>query len=105
MYLDTIPAHVFDTHGEANEAIRALGSSGFDVEQLALVGTRGPAVVAVGGIGVLHSALAGIGVVRAQVVPFEVALAGGKFVLVVQGNAQEQARAAAVLADGSRQVS
>ena len=104
MHLDPIPAHVFDTHGEASQAIQALGTSGFDVGQLALVGTRGPAVVAVGGIGVLHCALAGIGVVRAQVVPFEAALAGGKFVLLVQGSAQEQARAATVLAGGSRQV-
>ena len=88
MHQETIPAHVFDTHSEANLAIQALGSSGFDVEQLALVGTRGPAVVAVGGIGVL----------RAQVLPFEAALASGKFVLLVQGNCQEQARAAAVLA-------
>ena len=98
MHQETIPAHVFDTHSEANLAIQALGSSGFDVEQLALVGTRGPAVVAVGGIGVLHAALAGIGVLRAQVLPFEAALASGKFVLLVQGNCQEQARAAAVLA-------
>ncbi len=103
MFIETIPAHVFDTHGEANQAIRALGSSGFDVEQLALVGTRGPAVVAVGGIGVLHAALAGIGVHRAQVLPFEAAIASGKFVLVVQGNMQQQAQAAAVLSGGQPQ--
>jgi len=98
MHLETLPAHVFATHGEANEAIKTLGSSGFDVGQLSLVGTRGPAVVAVGGIGVLHSALAGIGIHRSQVIPFEAAVESGQFVLVVQGNAQEQARAAAVLA-------
>ena len=32
------PVYVFNTHGEAEEAIKSLGRSGFDVKKLSLVG-------------------------------------------------------------------
>jgi hypothetical protein len=36
---DTNPAqYIFDTHVEAEEAIRSLGKVGFDVKQLSLIG-------------------------------------------------------------------
>jgi len=33
-----LPFYVFNTHGEAEEAIKLLGKSGFDVQKLSLVG-------------------------------------------------------------------
>lgn len=35
---DTSPAHIFDTHTQAEEAIQALSRSGFDMKKLSLVG-------------------------------------------------------------------
>jgi hypothetical protein len=32
------PAYVFNTHAEAEEAVRSLDRSGFDVKKLSLVG-------------------------------------------------------------------
>lgn len=103
MYPQTqaVPAHVFDSHPEAHQAIKTLFDSGFDVGQLSLMGTRGPAVVVVGGVGLLHGALADAGLEWSQIMRFETAIEAGKFVLMVGGGTQEQARAAAVLS-GSR---
>ena len=38
MTKDDSPVHVFDTHAEAEEAIKSLGKSGFDLKKLSLVG-------------------------------------------------------------------
>ena len=38
MEKDDSPVHVFDTHAEAEEAIKSLGRSGFDVKKLSLIG-------------------------------------------------------------------
>jgi hypothetical protein len=38
MKTNEIPCYVFNTHGEAEEAIRALSRSGFDMKKLSLIG-------------------------------------------------------------------
>lgn len=35
---DTSPAHIFDTHSQAEEAIQTLSRSGFDMKKLSLIG-------------------------------------------------------------------
>jgi hypothetical protein len=150
---------VFDTHSAAEEAIRTLGQSGFDLKKLSLVGKgyhseekpigfytsgdrirawggtgafwggiwglllapavfvlpgiglvgmAGPIVatlvgalegaVVVGGLSALGAALTQVGVPKDQVVKYEAALRVDKYLLVVHGSAEEQARARSVLA-------
>jgi hypothetical protein len=150
--------HLFDTHDGAEEAIRALAQSGFDMKQLSLVGKgyhseekpmgfytvgdrikawggtgafwggiwglllapavfvlpglglvglAGPVVVAlvsalegavvVGGLSALGAALSQIGVPKDQVIKYEAALKVDKYLLLVHGTADEQARANEVL--------
>ena len=152
------PVYIFNTHVEAEEAIKSLAESGFDVKKLSLVGkgyhseehpvgfyTKGdkikawggvgafwggmwglllaPAVfvlpglglvglagpvvaalvsavegaVVVGGVSALGAALAQVGVPKDQVVKYETALKVDKYVLLVHGSAEEQAKARAVL--------
>jgi len=156
---------VFDTHTEAEKAIRTLSHAGFDMKKLSLVGkgyhseekpmgfyTAGdrikvwggtgafwggiwglllaPAVfvlpglglvgmagpfvatlvsalegaVVVGGLSALGAALTQIGVPKDQVIKYEAALKVDKYLLVVHGNAEDQARAREILADASTQV-
>ena len=150
---------VFNTHVEAEEAIRSLSKSGFDVKKLSLVGKgyhseehplgfyttgdriktwggmgafwgalwgllfapavfflpgvglvamAGPLVAAlvsalegavvVGGVSALGAALMQIGVPKDQAIKYETALKADKFVLVVHGNAEDEAKACSVLA-------
>jgi hypothetical protein len=150
--------YVFDTHSSAEEAIRSLGQSGFDMKHLSLIGkgyhseekpmgfytvgdrvkswgAKGafwggiwglllaPAVfmlpglgvvamagpfaaalvgalegaVVVGGLSALGAALTQIGVPKDQVIKYEAALKVDKYLLVVHGDAAEQARAQSVL--------
>ena len=150
---------VFNTHVEAEEAIRSLSKSGFDVKKLSLVGKgyhseehplgfytagdrikawggmgafwgalwgllfapavfflpgvglvamAGPLVAAlvsalegavvVGGVSALGAALMQIGVPKDQAIKYESALKADKFVLVVHGNAEDEAKARSVLA-------
>jgi hypothetical protein len=156
---------VFDTHTAAEEAIRTLGQSGFDMKKLSLVGkgyhseekpmgfyTAGdriktwggtgafwggiwglllaPAVfvlpglglvgmagpfvsmlvgalegaVVVGGLSALGAALTQIGVPKDQVIKYEAALKADKYLLVVHGSAEDQAKAREVLADANTAV-
>ena len=149
---------VYDSHTAAEEAIRALSESGFDVRKLSLigkgyhseenpigfytagdrikawgssgafwggiwgllmapavfllpgiglVGMAGPFVatligalegaVVVGGLSALGAALTQIGVPKDQVIKYEAALKVDKYLLVVHGSAQEQAKAQSVL--------
>lgn len=153
---------VFDTHTAAEEAIRTLGQSGFDMKKLSLVGkgyhseekpmgfyTAGdrikawggtgafwggiwglllaPAVfvlpglgvvgmagpfvatligalegaVVVGGLSALGAALTQIGVPKDQVIKYEAALKVDKYLLVVHGSAEDQAKVREVLADAN----
>ena len=156
---------VFDNHGAAEEAIRTLGHSGFDMKKLSLVGkgyhseekpmgfyTAGdrikawggtgafwggiwglllaPAVFVLPGLGVvgmagpivatligalegavvvgslsaLGAALTQIGVPQDQVIKYEAALKVDKYLLVVHGSAEEQAKARSVLAQAKTSV-
>ncbi len=156
---------VFDTHAAAEEAIRTLGQSGFDMKKLSLVGkgyhseeksmgfyTAGdriktwggtgafwggiwgmllaPAVfvlpglglvgmagpfvatligalegaVVVGGLSALGAALTQVGVPKDQVIKYEAALKADKYLLVVHGSAEDQAKAREVLADTNTAV-
>ena len=63
----------------------------------ALVGVLNSAVV-VGGLSNLGTALTETGVPKDDVIKFETALKGAKYVLMVHGNAEELAKARAVLA-------
>ena len=150
---------VFDTHAAAEEAIRTLGKSGFDMKKLSLVGKgyhseekpmgfytvgdrikawgssgafwggiwgllmapavfvlpglgvvglAGPLVAAlvgalegavvVGGLSALGAALTQMGVPKDQVIKYEAALKVDKYLLVVHGSVDEQAKAREVLA-------
>ena len=154
----TTSTHVFSTHDEAEQAIRLLGQSGFDMTQLSLVGKgyhteekpmgfytvadkvkawggagafwggiwglllapavfvlpgvgvvamAGPFVAAlvgalegalvVGGLSALGAALTRIGVPPDQVVKYEAALKVDKYLLLVHGSVEEQARAGSLL--------
>lgn len=156
---------VFDTHAAAEEAIRTLSQSGFDLKRLSLVGkgyhseekpvgfyTAGdrikawggagafwggiwglllaPAVfllpgvgvvgmagpfvatlvgalegaAVVGGLSALGAALTQIGVPKDQVIKYEAALKVDKYLLVVHGSAEEQAKAHSVLAQAKVNV-
>jgi len=156
---------VFDTHAAAEEAIRTLGQSGFDMKKLSLVGKgyhseekpmgfytvgdkikswggtgafwggiwgmllapavfllpgvglvamAGPFVatlvgglegaVVVGGLSALGAALTQIGVPDDQVIKYEAALKVDKYLLVVHGSAEEQAKARDVLASAGDAV-
>lgn len=153
-----LPFYVFNTHQEAEDAIKALGKSGFDVKKLSLVGKgyhseehpvgfyttgdrikswgssgafwggiwgllfapavfflpgiglvamAGPFVVAlvsalegavvVGGVSALGAALAQVGMPKDDVVKYETALKVDKYVLMVHGDAEEAAKARAIL--------
>ena len=153
-----LPFYVFNTHVEAEEAIKSLSKSGFDVKKLSLVGkgyhseehpigfyTAGdrikswggtgafwggiwgllfaPAVfflpglglvamagpfvaalvsalegaVVVGGMSALGAALTQVGVPKDDVIKYETALKVDKYVLMVHGDAEEAAKARAVL--------
>ncbi|OOG58709.1 DUF1269 domain-containing family protein [Polaromonas sp. C04] len=159
MEKENSPVYVFNTHVEAEQAIRLLGTSGFDVKKLSLVGKgyhseehpvgfytmgdkmktwggigafwggiwglllapavfflpgvglvamAGPVVsmlvgalegaVVVGGVSALGAALTKIGVPKDEVIKYETALKADKFVLMVHGSAEEQAKARTVLA-------
>ena len=99
---------VFDTHTAAEDAIRTLGQSGFDIKKLSLVG-KGyhseekpmgalEGAVVVGGLSALGAALMQIGVPKDQVIKYEAALKVDKFLLVVHGSAEDQEKARSVLA-------
>jgi hypothetical protein len=64
----------------------------------ALVSALEGAVV-IGGVSALGAALSQVGVPKDQVIKYETALKVDKYVLLVQGNAEDQARARSVLAD------
>lgn len=158
METDNLPFYVFDTHAEADQAIRWLDRSGFDVKKLSLVGKgyhteehpigfyttgdrvkawggigafwggiwglllapavfflpglglmvmAGPVVatliaalegaVVVGGVSALGAALMQTGASKDQVIKYETALKADKYVLTVHGNADDLAKARAVL--------
>ena len=157
--------YVFDTHTSAEEAIRTLGRSGFDMKKLSLVGKgyhseekpmgfytvgdriktwgstgafwggiwglllapavfvlpglglvgmAGPFVATlvgalegaavVGGLSALGAALTQIGVPKDQAIKYEAALKVDKYLLVVHGSAEDQARAREVLADAKTMI-
>jgi hypothetical protein len=160
MEKENSPVYVFNTHVDAEEAIRSLDKSGFDVKNLSLVGRgyhteehpvgfytagdrvkswgslgafwggiwgllfapavfflpglgllamAGPVVsmlvgalegaVLVGGVSALGAALTQIGVPKEQAIKYESALKVDKYILMVHGDAGEQAKARAVLAN------
>jgi hypothetical protein len=151
--------YVYDTHAEAEQAIRLLSKSGFDVKKLSLVGKgyhseehpvgfytagdrikswggigafwggiwgllfapavfllpglgvvamAGPLVAAlvgalegavvVGGMSALGAALVQAGVPQEQVIKYETAVKADKFVLMVHGDAADEAKVSSVLA-------
>jgi len=156
---------VFDDHAAAEDAIRMLSHSGFEMKKLSLigkgyhseekpvgfytigdrikawggvgafwggiwglllapavfvlpglglVGMAGPIVatlvgalegaVVVGGLSAVGAALTQIGVPKDQVIKYEAALKVDKYLLVVHGSADDQARARSVLAEASAAV-
>ena len=153
-----LPFYIYNTHGEAEDAIALLNRSGFDVKKLSLVGKgyhteehpigfytvgdkikswggsgafwggiwglllapaafflpgvglvamAGPVVatligalegaVVVGGLSAIGAALMQIGVPEDQVIKYETALKVDKYILMIHGSAEDQAKAHAVL--------
>jgi hypothetical protein len=152
-----LPAHIYSTHLEADEAIKSLSRAGFDLKKVSLIGKgyhseqhpvgfytsgdrirtwgglgaiwggiwglllasgvfffpglglfamAGPLVAAlvgalegaaiVGGVSALGAALTQIGIPQDQVLKYETALKADKYVLMVHGSAEDNARAQAV---------
>ena len=91
-----------------------LAPAVFVLPGLGLVGMAGPFVATlvgalegaavVGGLSALGAALTQIGVPKDQAIKYEAALKVDKYLLVVHGSAEDQARAREVLADASTQV-
>ena len=155
---DNLPIYIFNTHFEAEEAVKALSKSGYDVKKLSIIGKgyhteespigfytmgdrikswggmgafwgsiwglliapavfflpgfglvamAGPVVatlvaalegaVLVGGVSAIGAALAQIGVPKDQIMKYETALKVDKYVLMVHGSIEEQAKARTVL--------
>jgi hypothetical protein len=155
---DNFPVYIFNTHLEAEEAVKTLSKSGYDVKKLSIIGKGyhteetpigfytmgdriktwggmgafwggmwgllvGPAVfflpgfgvvamagpivaalvaalegaVLVGGVSAIGAALMQIGVPKDQIMKYETALKVDKYVLMVHGSAEEQAKARTVL--------
>ena len=117
----TAPYYLFNTHPEAEEAIRELGRSGFDMKKLSLIGkgyhteehpvgfyTAGDRIKTWGGVGAFWGGfwgllfapavffLPGLGLV-ALAGPIVAALKVDQYVLMVHGNAEEMAKAQTVL--------
>lgn len=158
METSDLPAYIYSTHLEADEAIKSLSRAGFDLKKISLIGKgyhseqhpvgfytsgdrirtwgglgafwggiwglllapglfffpglglvamAGPLVAAlvgalegaviVGGVSALGAALTQIGIPKDQVLKYETALKADKYVLMVHGSAEDNARAHAVL--------
>jgi len=91
-----------------------LAPAVFVLPGLGLVGMAGPFVatlvgalegaVVVGGLSALGAALTQIGMPKDQVIKYEAALKVDKYLLVVHGSAEDQAKAREILADASTPV-
>lgn len=165
MEQESSSVYVFNTHVEAEEAIRSLGKAGLDIKKLSLVGKgyhseehpvgfytagdrikawggmgafwggiwgmlfapalfflpgiglvalAGPFVatlvsalegaVVIGGISALGAALVQTGVPKDQAIKYETALKADKFVLMVHGSAEDEAKARSVLAGAKTEL-
>lgn len=89
----TSPAlNFFDTHHEADEAIRALHQRGVEVSTRSLEGA-----VLVGGMSALGAALTQIGFSKEEALRYETAPKADKYVLSVRGSVSDMADANAIL--------
>jgi hypothetical protein len=115
-----LPVYIYNTHLEAEAAIKSLSRSGFDIKKLSLIGkgyhseeqpvgfyTASDRIkswgalegaVVVGGISVLGAALTEIGLPKDQVIKYEKALKVDKYLLMVHGDMVDLAQAHSVLA-------
>ena len=161
----TIAAAIYDTHEQADEAIRTLERSGFDMKSLSVIGkdyhteehaigfynagdrmklwgksgafwgglfgilfspamfllpgvghvvVLGPLVASivgglegaavVGGLSVLGAGLASIGIPKDSIIRYETQIRTGKFLVVAQGDAEQVAKARAILSDGAAEA-
>ncbi len=161
----SVAAAIYDTREQADEAIRTLQRSGFDMKSLSVVGkdyrteehaigfynagdrmklwgksgafwgglfgmlfspamfllpgvghviVLGPLVAAivsglegaavVGGLSVLGAALASIGIPKDSIIRYETEIKTGKFLVVAQGDAEQVAKAHAILSDGAAEA-
>jgi hypothetical protein len=104
---------VFDTHAAAEEAIRTMGHSGFDMKKLSLAGKGDHSEEKADGLlhhrrphqgRGRHRRVLGrhlgpaAGVPNEQAIKFEAALKVDNYMLVVHGSAEDQERARSVLA-------
>lgn len=162
MSTKSIAAAIYDTHEQADEAIRTLQRSGFDMKSLSVIGkdyhteehaigfynagdrmklwgqsgafwgglfgilfspamfllpgvghviVLGPLVASivgglegaavVGGLSVLGAGLASIGIPKDSIIRYETQIKTGKFLVVAQGDAEQVAKARAILGDGA----
>ena len=161
----SIAAAIYDTHEQADEAIRTLQRSGFDMKSLSVIGkdyhteehaigfynagdrmklwgqsgafwgglfgilfspamfllpgvghviVLGPLVASivgglegaavVGGLSVLGAGLASIGIPKDSIIRYETQIKTGKFLVVAQGDAEQVAKARAILSDGAAEA-
>jgi hypothetical protein len=113
---------IYNTHTEAEEAVRELQRSGFDMTQLSIVGkdyhtedhvvgyyTTGDRMkawgkmgalegaVVVGGASALGAGLASMGIPRDSIVKYETAIKADKFLLLAHGTPEQVGRAKSIL--------
>ena len=161
----SIAAAIYDTHEQADDAIRTLQRSGFDMKSLSVIGkdyhteehaigfynagdrmklwgksgafwgglfgilfspamfllpgvghvvVLGPLVASivgglegaavVGGLSVLGAGLASIGIPKDSIIRYETQIKSGKFLVVAQGDAEQVAKARAILSDGAAEA-
>ena len=161
----SIAAAIYDTHEQADDAIRTLERSGFDMKSLSVIGkdyhteehaigfynagdrmklwgksgafwgglfgilfspamfllpgvghvvVLGPLVASivgglegaavVGGLSVLGAGLASIGIPKDSIIRYETQIRTGKFLVVAQGDAEQVAKARAILSDGAAEA-
>ena len=98
MSTDNSAVAVFQTHPKAEEAVRELQKSGFDMTKLSIIGALEAAAV-VGGVSALGAALMSIGVPDNSVLHYETELKNDRLLLVVHGTADEIDSAKSVLSE------
>ena len=103
---------LYVTHNEAEEAVRELHKSGFDMQKLAIVGMDHPTdgevvgwiagalegAAAFGGVSALGACLYGVGIPKRSAIQYETQVRAGKFVVIAHGSPEEVRRTMGTLA-------
>lgn len=94
-------AAVYDTHQEAEKAVRSLQQAGFDMKKLSIVGKEYVGALAgtvvEGGLSAFGVGLFSIGIPQDSVLEYEAQVRAGKFVVIAHGTTEEVRDIAAAL--------